>query len=138
MVTIGVRAGDGTQRVNGGTEYFGQEEQWQQKQQYLRQQNLYQRQYLRQHHRQCIASSMNRSISCGMERPGVVAVNSDGSRGGASLAVVVMVEAKRPKRCIVYFEASLSMVSLANRTVCRAYDIGSFHDLPGPPHAPRC
>ena len=57
-----------------------------------------------------IGSSRNRSIRCDMERPGVAVVNNSGSRGGVSLAVVVMAEAKRHKRRVFYFEASLSMV----------------------------
>ena len=45
----------------------------------------------------------------------LVVVNSSDSRGGASLAVVVMVEAKRHKQRILYSKASLSMVLLVNR-----------------------
>ena len=61
------------------------------------------------------SSSRNRSIIYGMERPGVVVVNSIGSRGGASLAVVVMAEAKGHKQHVLYSEASLSMVLFVYR-----------------------
>ena len=45
------------------------------------------------------STSTSRKISWGMEQPRVVAANSSCSRGGASLAVVVMVEACRPCTC---------------------------------------
>ena len=81
-----------------------------------------------------ICSSRNRSISCGMEQPGVVVVSRNGSRGGSSLAVEVMVKPKRHKRRILYFEGSLTMffvvqsaVAICDPRECMCDSSTSYH-----------
>ena len=95
---------------NGG---FGQGEQ-QQQQQYLPQQymqQLYQWRYLR-HQRQQYQRQQEQEHPLRHVTACSGGSNSSGSRCSASLAAVVMVEAKRD---ILYFETSLSVVLLVNR-----------------------